>query len=44
MRTFRLALAQINLSVGDLPGNTVKIIDYIGRARDLQADMVAFPE
>jgi len=44
MRTFRLALAQINLSVGDLTGNTEKIIDYIGRARDLQADMVAFPE
>lgn len=44
MRTFRLALAQINLSVGDLPGNTDKIIDYIGRARDLHADMVAFPE
>lgn len=44
MRTFRLALAQINLSVGDLSGNAEKIIDYIGRARDLQADMVAFPE
>ncbi|MDP6513540.1 MAG: NAD+ synthase [SAR202 cluster bacterium] len=44
MRTFRLALAQVNLSVGDLAGNTEKIIDYIGRARDLHADMVAFPE
>ncbi|MCH8309929.1 MAG: NAD+ synthase [Chloroflexi bacterium] len=44
MRTFRLALAQTNLSVGDLSGNTEKIIDYISRARDLQADMVAFPE
>jgi NAD+ synthase (glutamine-hydrolysing) len=44
MRTFRLALAQINLSVGDLSGNTDKIIDYISMARDLQVDMIAFPE
>lgn len=44
MRTFRLALAQINLSVGDLRGNTDKIIEYTERARGLQADLVAFPE
>jgi NAD+ synthase (glutamine-hydrolysing) len=44
MRTFRLALAQINLSVGDLSGNTEKIIEYISKAREMQADMVAFPE
>jgi NAD+ synthase (glutamine-hydrolysing) len=44
MRTFRLALAQINVTVGDLDGNTKKIIDYIERARSMRADMVAFPE
>ena len=44
MRTFRLALAQINSTVGDLDGNARKIIDYIDQARALQADLVAFPE
>ncbi len=44
MRTLRLALAQINVTVGDLDGNTEKIIDYMDRARSLQADLVAFPE
>jgi NAD+ synthase (glutamine-hydrolysing) len=44
MRTLRVALAQINTTVGDLPGNTAKIIEWIGRARDLGADVVAFPE
>ena len=43
-RTFRLALAQINPTVGDIPGNTSKILDYLERARDAQADLVAFPE
>ena len=44
MRTFRLALAQINTTVGDLKGNSRKIIDLIGEARGLGADLVAFPE
>ena len=44
MRAFRLAMAQINPIVGDLDGNTRKIIEYIDRARSLQADLVAFPE
>ena len=44
MRTFRLALAQINSTVGDLDGNTSKIVDYIDEARSMQADLVAFPE
>ncbi len=44
MRTLRLALAQINPTVGDLKGNADKIIAMIGRARDLDADLVAFPE
>ena len=44
MPTLRVALAQINVTVGDLGGNTARIIDYIGRARALRADLVAFPE
>ena len=43
-RTFRLALAQINPTVGDIPGNTSRILDYVERARQAQADLVAFPE
>ena len=37
-------MAQINLTVGDLEGNTAKIIQYIDQARALGADLVAFPE
>ena len=44
MRNFRIALAQINLTVGDLDGNARKAIRYIEMAREAQADLVAFPE
>ncbi len=44
MRKFRVALAQINVTVGDLPGNTAKILDVIGDARDAGTNLVAFPE
>jgi NAD+ synthase (glutamine-hydrolysing) len=44
MRTLRLALAQINPTVGDLEGNTEKIISYLRMAGDYSADIVAFPE
>ena len=44
MRTFRLAMGQINTTVGDLDGNTRKIIDYIDQARSLKADLITFPE
>ena len=44
MRTLRLAMAQINATVGDLDGNTSKVIDYIEQARSFSADLVAFPE
>ena len=43
-RKFRLALAQINPTVGDITGNTGKILDYLDRAKEAQADLVAFPE
>ncbi len=44
MTKFRAALAQINTTVGDLRGNTAKIIEYIDRARAEGADLVSFPE
>ena len=44
MRRFRLAMAQINVTVGDLDGNTSKIIGYIEKARSLKSDLIAFPE
>jgi len=41
----KAALAQIDLVVGDVAGNTAKIIDYAQRARDADgADIVIFPE
>ncbi len=40
----RIAIAQIDTTVGDLDGNTLEIIDYIGRAKDAGADIVTFPE
>ena len=43
-RTFRLALAQINLTVGDLPGNTGRMLQCLRQAREAGADLVAFPE
>ncbi len=44
MRSLRIALAQINLTVGDLEGNVSKIISYIKKAKSFSADLVAFPE
>ena len=43
-RTFRLALAQINLTVGDLPGNTSRMLECMHEAREAGADLLAFPE
>jgi NAD+ synthase (glutamine-hydrolysing) len=40
----RVALAQINPTVGDLAGNEKKIVSYVVRARELGADLVVFPE
>ncbi|RUM60796.1 MAG: NAD+ synthase [Persephonella sp.] len=44
MKKVRLALAQINPTVGDLEGNTKKIIEYIEKAKKYECDIVAFPE
>jgi NAD+ synthase (glutamine-hydrolysing) len=44
MKTLRLALAQVNVTVGDLEGNARKVIQYIQKAKGYGADVVAFPE
>ena len=44
MPTLRLAMAQINPTVGDLAGNSAQIIEKIQQARDLGSDLVLFPE
>ena len=43
-RSLRVALAQINPTVGDLHGNAERIVEWIGRARSAGAGLVAFPE
>lgn len=40
----RIALIQINTTVGDLAGNVQKIVAHLERAREVGADLVAFPE
>ncbi|MCS7258203.1 MAG: NAD+ synthase [candidate division WOR-3 bacterium] len=40
----KLGIAQINVTVGDLLGNTQKIINYINKAKEEKLDIVVFPE
>ena len=42
--TLTIALAQLNLTVGDIEGNSRKIIQTLDQARQLTADLVVFPE
>ncbi len=42
--TLRVALAQLNLAVGDLAGNSARIIETIADARAQGAQIVVFPE
>lgn len=44
MRTLRIALAQLDTTVGDFDGNLRRIRDAIARAEALGAELVAFPE
>jgi NAD+ synthase (glutamine-hydrolysing) len=44
MRRFRVGLAQMNPTVGDLEGNVRKIVDGFERARAAGVHLVAFPE
>jgi NAD+ synthase (glutamine-hydrolysing) len=43
-KEWRIGLAQINCTVGDLKGNCDRILSGVQRARDGGADIVAFPE
>ena len=40
----KIALAQINYTIGDIDGNTSKIIDAVERAKSEGADVVVFAE
>jgi NAD+ synthase (glutamine-hydrolysing) len=40
----RIAIAQMNSTVGDIEGNTKKILEYVNRAKRYKADVVIFPE
>ncbi len=44
MRKLRIALAQINVTVGDLNGNRTKIACFLAQAKQQAADLVVFPE
>ena len=44
MPPFRVSIAQINTSVGDLKANESKIIRCIKKARTLKSDVIVFPE
>jgi NAD+ synthetase len=40
----KIAIAQLDCTVGDLPGNAARIRDFAQRARDLGADLLLTPE
>ena len=44
MRRLRIAMAQINTTVGDFDGNVKKILGAIDTARNFKADIVTLPE
>jgi NAD+ synthase (glutamine-hydrolysing) len=44
MRTFRIAMVQMNPTVGDLDGNVRLITAWLREAKKAKADLVAFPE
>ena len=44
MQTLRVALAQVNSTIGDFEGNRAKILEAAHRADKYGADVIAFPE
>jgi NAD+ synthase (glutamine-hydrolysing) len=44
MRIFRIAMVQMNPTVGDLDGNVHRITAWLREAKKAKADLVAFPE
>jgi len=43
-RMIRIAMAQINPTLGDLKGNSTKIVEFVRNAKEKGADLVVFPE
>ena len=43
-KVVKIAIAQINCVVGDLAGNTAKILEYCERARAGEAHLLLTPE
>jgi NAD+ synthase (glutamine-hydrolysing) len=43
-QSLKIAIAQMNCVLGDLAGNSAKILDYCRRARDAGAELVLTPE
>lgn len=43
-KNLRICIAQINCTVGDLTGNTRKVVEYLQKAKAAGADIVSFPE
>ncbi|MCX5806466.1 MAG: NAD+ synthase [Proteobacteria bacterium] len=43
-KIYRIAVAQINTTVGDLEGNCTKMKEYMGMAIDMKANIAVFPE
>ena len=44
MRTFRIAMVQMNPTLGDLDGNVRRILSWLRQAKKAKPDLVAFPE
>jgi NAD+ synthase (glutamine-hydrolysing) len=44
MRTLRIAMVQMNPTVGDIAGNVRRITAWLREAKKAKADLVAFPE
>ncbi len=44
MKTIRIAMCQINPTVGDFEGNIKKIIEFIDNAEKYSPDIIVFPE
>ena len=40
----KVALAQVNPTVGDIEGNTARVLDHIEQARSAGAQLIVFPE
>ena len=40
----KIALAQVNFHIGNFENNKKKILDFISRAKDQNADLIVFPE